>query len=80
MKWMTFVCLAVIAACAGGPQIGYESAPGALAPDAIAQGDAAEAGEAQALERAETDCARQGKHAVSQRVEGETIYDCVDGD
>ena len=32
MKWMTFVCLAVIAACAGGPQIGYESAPDALAP------------------------------------------------
>jgi hypothetical protein len=75
MKWMTLVCLAVIAACAGGPQLGYESAP-----DAVAQSDVADAGEAQALERAETDCARQGKHAVSQRVEGETIYDCTDSD
>lgn len=75
MRWMTLIGLAVIAACAGGPQIGYESAP-----DAVMQADAADAGEAQALERAETDCARQGKHAVAQRVEGETIYDCVDGD
>ena len=37
-------------------------------------------GEAQALEQAETDCARQGKQAVSQRVEGETIYNCADND
>jgi hypothetical protein len=73
MKWMTLICLAVIAACAGGPQIGYQSAP-----DAMQQGDAANLGEAQALEQAETDCARQGKHATSQRAEGETVYDCAD--
>jgi hypothetical protein len=72
---MTIVCLAATAACAGGPQIGYQSAP-----DAVQLGDATDAGEAQALEQAETDCARQGKHAVSQRVEGETIYDCSQGD
>jgi hypothetical protein len=36
------------------------------------------ASEAQALEQAETDCARQGKHAVSQRIEGETLYSCAD--
>jgi hypothetical protein len=40
------------------------------------QVNAADPGEAQALEQAEADCARQGKHAVSQRSEGETIYDC----
>ena len=44
--------------------------------DAMQQGNAADPGEAQALEQAEADCARQRKHAVSQRSEGETIYDC----
>jgi len=73
MKWFSLLCLVVLAACAGGPQIAYESAPDVMQP-----GDTADAGEARALERAETDCARQGKHAVSQRSEGETIYDCSD--
>ena len=40
--------------------------------------DVVDSGEARALEQAEADCARQGKHAVSQRVEGETVYDCAD--
>ena len=35
-------------------------------------------GEARALEQAEAECAREGKHAEAQRVEGETIYRCVD--
>jgi hypothetical protein len=39
--------------------------------------NAVDSGEARALEQAEADCARQGKHAESNRVEGETIYDCV---
>jgi hypothetical protein len=65
--------LMLLAACAGGPQIGYESAP-----DAMQQANAVDSGEARALEQAEADCARQGKHAVSQRTEGETIYDCSD--
>jgi hypothetical protein len=63
---------AIVAGCAGGPQIGYESAAVATQPV-----NAADSDEARALEQAETDCARQGKHAVSQRVEGETIYDCA---
>jgi hypothetical protein len=42
-------------------------------------GDVAEdSGDAAALEQAEADCRRQGKHAVSQRIEGETVYDCAD--
>jgi len=73
MKCAILLCALFSAGCAGGPQIGYESAP-----DAMQEGDAADPGEAQALEQAEADCARQGKHAESERVEGETVYDCVD--
>lgn len=75
MRWTLLVCAAVVTGCAGGPQIAYESAP-----DTLQSGDAADPGEAGALEQAEADCARQGKHAVSQRVEGETLYDCADND
>jgi len=75
MKMITSLCLAVVAACAGEPQIAYESAP--AAPQ---QAQVVDPGEAQALEQAETECARQGKHAVAQRVEGETVYDCQDSD
>jgi len=73
MKWIPLLCITVLAACTGGPQIAYESAP-----DAMQQANAVDSGEARALEQAEADCARQGKHAVSQRSEGETIYDCSD--
>lgn len=73
MKWLALLCLVVLAACAAAPQLAYESAP-----DETNQGNAVDSGEARALEQAEADCARQGKHAVSQRVEGETIYTCVD--
>lgn len=75
MKMITSLCLAVVAACAGEPQIAYQSAP-----DATQQAEVVDPGEAQALEQAEAECARQGKHAVAQRVEGETVYDCQDSD
>jgi hypothetical protein len=65
------VLAAVLAACAGSPQLAYESAP-----DEVTASNTVDSGEARALEQAESDCARQGKHAVSQRVEGETIYHC----
>ncbi len=32
--------------------------------------------EARELEQAEAVCARQGKHAVATRAEGETFYEC----
>jgi hypothetical protein len=45
----------------------------------MSESKAVDSGEARALELAEADCARQGKHAVSQRAEeGETLYDCAD--
>jgi hypothetical protein len=46
----------------------------------MTENSAVDSGEARALEQAEADCARQGKHAVSKRVEGETIYDCSESD
>jgi len=84
MKWQPFFCpvmpaavLAVaLAACAGSPQLAYESAPDQMPQNGPV--DPVDSGEARALEQAEADCARQGKHAVSKRVEGETIYDCVE--
>ena len=70
------VALAVVlAACAGSPQLAYQSAP-----DETAESNAVDSGEARALEQAEADCARHGKHAVAQRVEGETVYDCAECD
>jgi hypothetical protein len=77
MKWLPFfspvIHLAVLAACAAAPELAYDSAP-----DEVNASSGVDSGEARALEQAEADCARQGKHAVSQRVEGETVYDCVD--
>jgi len=75
VKWTLSVSAAVIVGCAGAPQIAYESAP-----DRMQQGDAPDPGEAAALEQAEADCARQGKHAEARRVEGETLYSCVEND
>jgi hypothetical protein len=72
MKTMALAALTFLAACAGGPPVDNPSAPGAMRPDVD------ERREARALEEAETDCAKEGKHAVSQRVEGETVFDCVD--
>jgi hypothetical protein len=75
MKVIMSLCLTAVAACAGGPQLAYQSAP-----EPMQQGDAVDPGEAQALEQAESECARQGKHAVARRVEGETFYDCETSD
>jgi hypothetical protein len=72
MKVITSLCLAAVAACGGEPQIAYESAPERTSQ----QSEAVDPGEAQALEQAEAECARQNKHAVAQRVEGETVYHC----
>ena len=72
MKGMLLACVTLCAACAGGPPLDNPSAPGAMRPDVD------ERREARALEETESECAQQGKHAVSQRVEGETLYDCAD--
>jgi hypothetical protein len=68
MKWTTVGCAILITGCVNAPP------PDNPASSARSQ----ERNEARGLEAAEADCARQGKHAVSQRVEGETLYNCVD--
>jgi hypothetical protein len=74
LRWATLCCAAVVVGCAGGAQINYESAP----PDTMAGDVAEDTGDAAGLEQAEGECRRQGKHAVAQRVEGETVYNCAD--
>jgi hypothetical protein len=75
MRRSSVLCALVLTACAGGPQLAYQSDP-----DETQSASAVDPGEARALEQAESDCARHGQHAISQRVEGETVYQCVDDD
>ena len=74
MRWMWTIlgCTTLLAGCANSPPVDNPSAPGAMRPDVDKRR------EARALERAEADCASRGKHAEAKRVEGETVYDCVD--
>jgi hypothetical protein len=76
MRWLPFlhpvIPALILAACAATPELAYESAPDGTDQNGV------DSGEARALEQAEADCAREGKHAVSKRVEGETVYDCAD--
>jgi hypothetical protein len=72
MRWTAFVCTALVVGCANAPPPDNRSAPGA------GQHSVDERREARALEQAEADCASKGKHAEAKRVEGDTVYDCVD--
>jgi putative hemolysin len=72
MKWTLMGCLALITGCANTPPPDNHSLPGAGQPAVD------ERREARALEQAESNCASQGKHAVASRVDGDTIYTCVD--
>ena len=70
MKWIVLGCAALIAGCANSPAAYSPSAPG------TGQRAVDDRREARALEEAEANCSKQGKHAVAKRVEGETVYDC----
>lgn len=72
MKWMVLVCAAVITACTYAPVVQNPTDSAVMAPDA------AGAAETRRLEQSESDCARQGKHAQADRVEGRTVYTCSD--
>jgi len=78
MRRTLWACAALLVACAGipplenRPPLDNPSAPGTDRPDVDRRR------EARALEEAEAECAKQGKHAVSQRTEGETFFDCAD--
>jgi hypothetical protein len=68
LKRLFFACAVVTAGCMGGPPL----------DNPTASPRAEQRGEARALEQAESECASQGKHAEAQRVDGETVYNCVD--
>lgn len=71
MRWTAIACASLVGACANSPPMDNPSAPGAF------RAPVDERREARALEQAEADCAKQGKHAVARRAEGETFFDCV---
>jgi putative hemolysin len=71
MKWIALGCATLIAACANSPSTYNPSAPGTGQPATD------ERRESRALEQAEANCSKQGKHAEAKRVEGATVYDCV---
>jgi len=72
MKWVTAVSVVLVAACGTAPPMDNPSAPGTMRPGGEQKM------EARQLEQAEAECASHGKRAEAKRVEGETVYDCVD--
>jgi hypothetical protein len=71
MKWMALGALALLLGCVNSLPVDNPSAPGSFRPSGE------ERSEARALEKAEADCASQGKHAQAKRVQGDTVYECV---
>jgi putative hemolysin len=72
MKWMLLACAAtLLVGCANFPTSDYQSFPGAGQPAVD------ERREARALEQAESNCVSQGKAVDAGRVEGQTVYNCV---
>jgi hypothetical protein len=72
MKWTILACATLVAGCANFSLTDNRSFPGAGEP-AVGEGR-----EARALELAESDCVSQGRNVEAGRVEGQTVYDCVD--
>lgn len=72
MKWIIPVCAAVITACTYAPVVENPQDAAIGAPGAI------DVGETQRLEQTESACASHGQHASADRVEGHTVYTCVD--
>jgi hypothetical protein len=71
MKLVAMSAVAILCACTNSPPVDNPSSPGSFRPATE------EVGEARALEAAEADCVKQGKHAEARRVDGDTVYDCV---
>jgi hypothetical protein len=70
MKLLVVGLVGILTACTNSPPVDNPSAPSQFRPG----GD--QRSEARALEDAESDCAKQGKHAEASRVDGETVYTC----
>jgi hypothetical protein len=71
MKLVAVGVVVILSACTNSPPVDNPSAPGSFRPATE------DMGEARALEAAEADCVKQGKHAEAKRVEGDTVYNCV---
>jgi hypothetical protein len=72
VKWIVLTCATMVAACANFPAADERSFPGA------GQATVDERRESRALELAESNCVSQGKDVDTARVEGETVYNCVE--
>jgi hypothetical protein len=72
MKWTLLAAAACAVGCVNAPPIESPSAPAEF------RSASEEQVEARALEQAETECATQEKHAEAHRIEGETVFTCVD--
>ncbi len=71
MRILAVTLLGVLAACSNAPPVDNPSAPGSFRPATE------EHSEARALELAEAECAKQGKHAQASRADGDTVYTCT---
>ena len=72
MKWIVLGCATLVAGCANFPSMDDRSFPGA------GQSAVDERRESRALELAESNCVSHGKDVEAGRVEGQTVYDCVE--
>jgi hypothetical protein len=72
VKWIVLTCATLVAGCANIAPTDNRSFPGAGQPAVD------ERRESRALELAESDCASQGKTVDAGRVEGQTVYECVE--
>jgi hypothetical protein len=72
MKWIVLGCATLVAGCANFPSMDDRSFPGAGQPAVD------ERRESRALELAESNCVSQGRHVDAGRVEGQTVYTCVE--
>ncbi len=70
MKFLAVALVGMLTACTNSPPVDNPSAPGSFRPATE------ERNEARALEAAEADCVKQGKHAEASRVDGDTVYTC----
>jgi putative hemolysin len=72
MKWIVLACATLVAGCANFSLTDDRSFPGAGQPAVD------ERREARSLELAESNCVSQGKDVDAGRVEGQTVYNCVE--
>jgi len=72
MRWMVLAYATLVAGCANFAPTDNRSFPGA------GQSAVDERRESRALELAESNCVSQGKNVDAGRVEGQTVYACVE--